>query len=110
MGCLLLRDYDTRGNKSMGNDKAVVLKIENLTKEFSGLVANDHISMEVRKHEIHALCGENGAGKSTFCKMLTGVYHPDDGEIYVNGKKRYFIHRLNHWLQVSVWFTRKETW
>ena len=94
----------------MGNDKAVVLKIENLTKEFSGLVANDHISMEVRKHEIHALCGENGAGKSTFCKMLTGVYHPDDGEIYVNGEKRYFIHRLNHWLQVSVWFIRKETW
>lgn len=90
MGCLLLKDYDTRGDKSMGNDKAVVLKIENLTKEFSGLVANDHISMEVRKHEIYALCGENGAGKSTFCKMLTGVYHPDDGEIYVNGEKKVF--------------------
>ena len=71
----------------MENEKTVVLKVEDLTKEFAGLVANDHINLEVRKREIHALCGENGAGKSTFCKMLTGVYHPDGGIIYVNGKK-----------------------
>lgn len=74
----------------MENEKNVVLKIEDLTKEFSGLVANDHINLDVRKHEIHSLCGENGAGKSTFCKMLTGVYHPDGGAIYIDGKKTEF--------------------
>lgn len=71
----------------MENEKTVVLKVEDLTKEFAGLTANDHINLEVRRREIHALCGENGAGKSTFCKMLTGVYHPDGGVIYVNGEK-----------------------
>ena len=71
----------------MENEKTVVLKVEDLTKEFSGLTANDHINLEVCRREIHALCGENGAGKSTFCKMLTGVYHPDSGVIYVNGEK-----------------------
>ena len=74
----------------MENEKEVVLKIENLTKEFSGTLANDHIDLEVRRREIHSLCGENGAGKSTFCKMLTGVYHPDGGVIYINGKKTDF--------------------
>lgn len=71
----------------MGNRNAVVLRVEDLTKQFVGLLANDHISLEVRQHEIHALCGENGAGKSTLCKMLTGIYHPDGGSIYVNGEK-----------------------
>lgn len=71
----------------MENRNAVVLRVEDLTKQFVGMLANDHISLEVRKHEIHALCGENGAGKSTLCKMLTGVYHPDGGTIYVNGNK-----------------------
>lgn len=70
----------------MGNVNTEVLRVENLTKQFVGNLANDHINLEVRRHEIHALCGENGAGKSTFCKMLTGVYHPDGGTIYVNGK------------------------
>ena len=71
----------------MENRNTVVLRVEGLTKQFVGNLANDHITLDVRKHEIHALCGENGAGKSTFCKMLTGVYHPDGGVIYVNGKE-----------------------
>lgn len=71
----------------MENKKTEVLRVESLTKQFVGLIANDSIDLQVRKHEIHALCGENGAGKSTFCKMLTGVYHPDGGAIYVNGKQ-----------------------
>ena len=71
----------------MENRNSVVLQVEDLTKQFVGALANDHISLEVRRHEIHALCGENGAGKSTFCKMLTGVYHPDGGSIYIDGEK-----------------------
>lgn len=71
----------------MENRNTEVLRVESLTKQFVGLIANDSIDLQVRKHEIHALCGENGAGKSTFCKMLTGVYHPDGGAIYVNGKQ-----------------------
>jgi ABC-type sugar transport system ATPase subunit len=67
-----------------------VLRVENLTKKFIGILANDNSSLTFNRHEIHSLCGENGAGKSTFCKMLTGVYHPDEGKIFVNGKEIQF--------------------
>lgn len=71
----------------MSNVNTEVLRVENLTKQFVGNLANDHINLRVCRKEIHALCGENGAGKSTFCKMLTGVYHPDGGSIFVDGKQ-----------------------
>lgn len=64
-----------------------VLKVENLTKRFPGTIANDSISLEVHAGEILSIVGENGAGKSTFCKMLTGVYHPDGGTISINGER-----------------------
>lgn len=64
-----------------------VLKIANLTKRFPGTLANDAISLEINAGEILSIVGENGAGKSTFCKMLTGVYHPDEGQIFLNGKE-----------------------
>lgn len=67
--------------------KEVALKTEQLTKRFANNLANDHIDLELCIGEILAIMGENGAGKSTFCKMLTGVYHPDEGEIYVDGSK-----------------------
>jgi ABC-type uncharacterized transport system ATPase subunit len=66
-------------------EKAVVLK--NITKHFPGIVANDGINLDIKKGEIHAIVGENGAGKSTLMKILAGLYQPDDGEIYVFGKK-----------------------
>ncbi len=56
-------------------------------KRFGPLTATNDVSIEIGRKEIHALIGENGAGKSTICKMLTGMYHPDSGEIYLNGKK-----------------------
>ncbi len=65
----------------------VYIKIENLTKTFGSVIANNNVSLEVRKGEIHALLGENGSGKSTLMNMLSGIYTPDSGSIYIKGNK-----------------------
>ena len=62
-----------------------ILQTEGLTKRFAKVVANDAISLSVRRGEILSIIGENGAGKSTFCKMLTGLYQPDAGTILLAG-------------------------
>ncbi|WP_186577688.1 ABC transporter ATP-binding protein [Aquibacillus kalidii] len=59
----------------------------NIRKEFPGIVANDNITIQLKKGEIHALLGENGAGKSTLMNVLFGLYQPEKGEIKVKGKK-----------------------
>ena len=64
-----------------------VVEIKNISKSFPGIKANDNISFTLRKGEIHALLGENGAGKSTLMSILFGLYEPDQGEIFINGKK-----------------------
>jgi len=58
-----------------------LLKTENLTKRFGGLVAVDNVSLEIKKGEIFGLIGPNGAGKSTFINCLVGVYTPEDGRV-----------------------------
>jgi len=63
-----------------------ILKVEDLTKRFGPVIANDAISMEVRKGEIHCLLGENGAGKSTLAECIYGFYKPDSGKIYFDGE------------------------
>ncbi|MCL4424749.1 MAG: ABC transporter ATP-binding protein [Firmicutes bacterium] len=64
-----------------------IVQLRGITKRFPGLVANDSINLEVTRGEIHAIVGENGAGKSTLMKILTGLYQPDGGEIYLNGTR-----------------------
>lgn len=66
---------------------AYAIEMRHIRKAFPGIVANDNITLQVKKGEIHALFGENGAGKSTLMNILFGLYQPDEGEIYVHGKK-----------------------
>jgi len=63
-----------------------IVEMLNITKEFPGIIANDNITLKLRKGEIHALLGENGAGKSTLMSVLFGLYQPEKGEIRKNGK------------------------
>ena len=64
-----------------------VVEMLNIRKEFAGIVANDDITLQLRKGEIHALLGENGAGKSTLMSVLFGMYQPEGGKIKVRGKE-----------------------
>lgn len=64
-----------------------IVEMKGVTKRFPGVVANDNVSIGIRKGEIFALLGENGAGKSTLMSMLFGMYEPDEGEIWVRGQK-----------------------
>ena len=63
-----------------------IIEMLHITKEFPGIIANDDITLQLRKGEIHALLGENGAGKSTLMSVLFGMYQPEKGEIRKNGQ------------------------
>ena len=64
-----------------------IVEMKHITKRFPGIVANDDVTIQIKKGEIFALLGENGAGKSTLMSMLFGMYEPDEGEIYIRGEK-----------------------
>lgn len=65
----------------------LAIKMHNITKTFGKVVANKDVNLELREGEILALLGENGSGKTTLMNMLSGIYFPDYGEIYVHGKE-----------------------
>ena len=68
------------------NNSDYVIEMRHITKEFPGIIANDDITLQLKRGEIHALLGENGAGKSTLMSVLFGLYQPEKGEILKNGQ------------------------
>ena len=66
------------------------LELRHISKFFGNFTANDKIDLTVRKGTIHAIIGENGAGKSTLMNVLSGIYRPDEGEIFIEGKPMHF--------------------
>ena len=75
-----------------------ILQVQNLSKAFLGMKALDNIQFDLKKGEVHALMGENGAGKSTFMKILMGMLTPDSGEIIFEGEalKKYNVNEILH--------------
>ena len=67
-------------------DETYLLQCKDIVKSFSGVTVLDHVQLNIRRGEIHALMGENGAGKSTIIKIITGVHSMDSGEIVFNGQ------------------------
>ena len=63
------------------------VEMKNVTKTFGSTVANNNVSLTIKKGEILSLLGENGSGKTTIMNMLAGIYFPDSGQIYINGKE-----------------------
>lgn len=68
------------------NSEAMAIELKKITKTFGPVVANDNIDLSVKQGEILALLGENGSGKTTLMNMLSGIYKPDSGSIFINGK------------------------
>ena len=67
--------------------KVAAVKMRNITKSFGPVIANDHVRLNIYKGEILSLLGENGSGKTTLMNMLSGIYFPDEGNIFINGEK-----------------------
>jgi simple sugar transport system ATP-binding protein len=65
---------------------APILELRGITKQFPGVLANDHVSFDLVPGEVHALLGENGAGKSTLMNIVYGLYRPDEGEVLLKGR------------------------
>src|SRR2546426_12755020 len=67
-------------------DVQPILQVKDLYKRFGGLVAVDHVSLDIHPGEVVGLLGDNGAGKATLIKMISGAYKPDGGQILLNGE------------------------
>ncbi len=77
----------SKESKSVKNSDEIVLEMKNIHKKFPSVKALDGAYLKIRKGTVHALMGENGAGKSTLMKVLFGIHLPDDGEIFLDGRR-----------------------
>ena len=84
-----------------------IVEFRHITKRFPGIVANDDVSLSINKGEIFAVLGENGAGKSTLVSMLFGMYEPDEGEIFIRGKRER-INSPRYATQLSIGMVHQE--
>lgn len=74
----------------MANNGRTIVEVKGISKRFPGVQALNKVDFKVERGQVHALVGENGAGKSTLMKILSGLYHPDEGEIFFQGKQVHF--------------------
>ena len=68
-------------------NNSVALELKNITKTFGSVVANKNVNLKVYTNEVLSLLGENGSGKTTLMNMISGIYYPDDGQIFINGEE-----------------------
>ena len=92
---------------SPAND--IVLEVEGVTKHFPGVLANDNVSLQLRRGEIVALLGENGAGKTTLMNILYGLYRADSGTIRLKGRCTSPA-RVRRSIMALAWCTSTSNW
>lgn len=90
------------GKTSHMDESQVMVQMKDIVKKFGNFTANDHINLTVHKGEVHAILGENGAGKSTMMNVLCGLYKPTSG---LKGKRCIFPVQRMLSTSGSVWFT-----
>ncbi len=83
---IIIRETRERSDSDLDNSPYAI-EMLNITKRFPGIIANDNVTIQLRRGEIHALLGENGAGKSTLMSVLFGLYQPEEGIIKKDGKE-----------------------
>ena len=86
----LLNQSHSRGAGGPGASPVAAVRMDGITKRFPGVIANEDVHFEAAAGEVHALLGENGAGKTTLSNILTGLYRPDEGEIFLYGEPVHF--------------------
>ena len=94
-----------RGRTSHMDESKVVIQMKDIVKKFGDFTANDHINLTVHKGEVHAILGENGAGKSTMMNVLCGLYKPTSGQIFIMKRKYILTVRRMLLISESVWYT-----
>ena len=73
-------------------DKIPAIELRNITKTFGSVVANKNVNLTVNKGEILSILGENGSGKTTLMNMISGIYFPDEGQIFIDGEEAVIAH------------------